>query len=936
MWLDRMRHRAALALLPIGMMFGMQGELRGQVSQSEVAPPAHSDERRSQSNVAEDETLDWLSRNRYSRRQQATLDMWRDRERSRELVQEAARHPDPEVSGRAKWILRQWRRGALPDTPPAIAKLLQASESPAAVERLLEGGQFTAALVAVEESAGTIDREAVQSRIGSALTRRFPIYIHLALAKDSLDELLKLVDLVADSKELALCRVELMQLLGIDVTAENLLPTAASLWSPSAREQAEVLLWMVLGEVDRAISLAERSVNDNLLHQCRMIAGRWQDAAEESLRQARLAQPGNYEYARLWCLAFISADRAGDADIRSEAISALTDTTIIDSDEGRLASELRWKCLASHGEVDAALAIVSQTNPEAAAAVCLDASRTERAFTILGFPLDRLDLDLDQWIDHSIESQRQFNEADLSPEMRQVLALMQCLISIGRHDAAWTIASRLADAKISIDTLRLREYVLSTLSMTQRSEWVVPLAVGKEDQSLTPQTSSAIARVLPDCDLISFDNLVHTLSLVMVDASLQQRVQAAAALYRGEIPDQFDPATGFRRIYELISAPRSSPTIGGSSFGKPGMAESLAVVSLFARHGEAALATQCLQNLVVKQDSKALFFMAEQELDGGRTETAEALFEAVFDLVHEETRVSGRFGGSDDVALAVKSKIGLWIIARRNGDELRSRELEQDIRLSLCAPSTRVRTSIAEYLGEREETTLALEVFERILPMTVFGNDDRITLYDVARAYAPLAHKSHGEAAAHWFDLAVSGTLDAIEFRPSAYITLPLLVRRWAAEAAIGRNDSDEVKQHLERILQLDPLDIDFAERLLPMMRERGMDELADQTLDRIMDQGVEYGRKFPFDAMTNNNVAWAAAMNQSRLDEALELAERAVHAEPESAIYRDTLAEVLFLLGRTQEALQIEQGCVLDDPSQWHLHQQIEKYAQAIAQGSE
>jgi hypothetical protein len=40
----------------------------------------------------------------------------------------------------------------------------------------------------------------------------------------------------------------------------------------------------------------------------------------------------------------------------------------------------------------------------------------------------------------------------------------------------------------------------------------------------------------------------------------------------------------------------------------------------------------------------------------------------------------------------------------------------------------------------------------------------------------------------------------------------------------------------------------------------------------------------------------------------------------------------VLFQLGRKEEALQIEEGCVLDDPGQWHLHEQIEKYRAAIA----
>ena len=121
------------------------------------------------------------------------------------------------------------------------------------------------------------------------------------------------------------------------------------------------------------------------------------------------------------------------------------------------------------------------------------------------------------------------------------------------------------------------------------------------------------------------------------------------------------------------------------------------------------------------------------------------------------------------------------------------------------------------------------------------------------------------------------------------------------------------------------------AERLLPEMRKAGMDELADETLNKIMDRGIEYTKSFPFDAMSCNNLAWVAAMNKKRLDDALRLSELAVYVEPDSAIYRDTLAEVLFLLDRKDEALQVEQGCLLDDPTQWHLHQQIEKYSEAI-----
>jgi tetratricopeptide (TPR) repeat protein len=907
------------------------GRLWGQATR-DLAPRSSDENKLSSGEVPRGEALDWLSRDRYSRRQQATLQMWRDREKSREQVQEAARHPDPEVAGRAKWILRQWRRGALPDTPPEIARLLQASDGPAAIERLLEGGQFTAAVVAIEESAGTVDREAIQTRIASALLRRFPLYVHQAIGSESLGDLLRLVDLVADSKELALCRIELMQHLGIDVTAENLLPSSATLWSARERAQAETLLWMMLGDVDEAIRIATQNDDGELLQRCRMMSGRWSEAAAANSELARQSLEGSYEHARLWSRVLVAADRCEDDELRAEAVEALSRTADDSTPEGEIATEIRWRSLVSHGEVDAALEVATSASPVAAALVCVDGSRVERAFDILGFPIDQIDLSLDDWIDEALESQRQFSESQLTVEIRRLFALMRCLLEIGRDDAAWSIAKRLSEADITIDSRRMRDFVVSTLATSRRNDWVVDFAVGKDDKNMGPYAQTAVATTLPDCQATTFGIVVQAMTMAIPAATLQERVAAAAALFRGEIPRGFDPRTDFRQLYQFIGTPRTNQRFAGSLWGRQStFPDNLDLVLLFARHGESELAAMCLEDIVETGDAEALFFKAEQELDGGRTDTAKDLFNGVYEIVQQKSRVSGRFGGTDDVALAVKASIGLWIIARRAGDDPLSEQLEREIGLALCSPSVRLRSAVAEYLADREETDLAMEAFQRVLPLAAFGNEEQTGLYDVARVFAPFARNTDLEEAVRWFDLAVADSLDQYSFRSGAYITLPLFISRWALEAAIKRGDREQVERHLERIMQLDPLDIDFAERLLPEMRERSMGDLANETLDQIIDRGLKYARRFPFDAMTCNNLAWVAAMNQQRLDDALELAEKAVYAEPESAIYRDTLAEVLFLLDRKQEALQIERGCLLDDPGQWHLHEQIEKYEESI-----
>ena len=75
------------------------------------------------------------------------------------------------------------------------------------------------------------------------------------------------------------------------------------------------------------------------------------------------------------------------------------------------------------------------------------------------------------------------------------------------------------------------------------------------------------------------------------------------------------------------------------------------------------------------------------------------------------------------------------------------------------------------------------------------------------------------------------------------------------------------------------------------------------------------------------NNLAWGAAVNGQHYEEALELAQRAIFVEPDSVSYRDTLAEVLFRLGRIQQAIVVEENCVVDSPDEWHLHEQLERF---------
>ncbi|MDG2223038.1 MAG: hypothetical protein P8L85_16780, partial [Rubripirellula sp.] len=292
-------------------------------------------------------SFEQFSQKRYSDRQQATLEAWRRREQSRNQVQQATRHPDPEVARRAKWILRQWQIGAVADTPPEISRLLQRSEGPEAIESLLEVGQFTAAIIAIEESAGTPNERAVQQRIASALQRRFPIYVHFALKSNSLQPLLELIDAVADSTELAMCRLQLLQQLGMEVPDDELLPKSSVQWPQMETQRTTAALLVTLGRIDDAIEVARQSVDPNLLHQCQMIGSLWREAAAGQSKLAEQAQAGGTEFFTRWAMTLIDAERAGDAALVQQAVDALSSAPVDKTIP--LGNQWRWQTLASHG-----------------------------------------------------------------------------------------------------------------------------------------------------------------------------------------------------------------------------------------------------------------------------------------------------------------------------------------------------------------------------------------------------------------------------------------------------------------------------------------------------------------------------------------------------------------------------------------------------------
>ncbi|HID92965.1 MAG TPA: DUF1028 domain-containing protein [bacterium (Candidatus Stahlbacteria)] len=84
---------------------------------------------------------------------------------------------------------------------------------------------------------------------------------------------------------------------------------------------------------------------------------------------------------------------------------------------------------------------------------------------------------------------------------------------------------------------------------------------------------------------------------------------------------------------------------------------------------------------------------------------------------------------------------------------------------------------------------------------------------------------------------------------------------------------------------------------------------------------------KYPDDANLQNEVAWAFATNDVRLDDALRLAKRAVELAPKDANIWDTLGETYFRRAEYKEAIEAESRAVELDPQSKLFKKKLEDW---------
>ena len=910
---------------------------KNEVGYEDAAVPPEMEE---QPSLELEKVEEYFSSPIFADRQRAMQFIWGNPRRSAVAVQRAALSGDPEVAGRAKWILEGWQRGNLhasglwggnPDS--AGSKLGE----------LLAEARFDALMFVLEVTTDEQRLIQVRKEMEALILSRFSIYVQAALQHKKLLDFANLIGVIAETREMALCRLQLLQLVDADVETHGLLPQSSKSWTPQLRNETEVLLLYQCGRANEAIERARQLENRNPLQVCQILDSRWKEMSLDALSIVEDVEAGSKDAVRAWSRVLTAAERDGNDELRDRAIDHLTRVV---RDEEEDVSSIRWKSLAMHGQLAAAFQILDPLKPHLSAEVALASSQPGHAFGVLGYPLESVDSQYSMWVQQvlkAIMDSRNLNRpmaATAATQFDRLVQLVCSLDAIGHDQVAFDIAKLLCHGQVPGRTGDLRSYLMFRISSSSRRDWSEELLFGGGKPRWGSTERSRLADSLSECDAVTLGLLYDAVKYLRPTATLREQISWVCQIARVQKPSDLEATEVLAETLRNILARLDRlPANARASYPF-----STNLHALMLLHGQYELASAYVRRFVNEGDVEAMLCLAEEELAMGSMSEATNLFSRIEQLAMAvpakgaSRRLEKRLLEED--FLAVKTLVGRWIIAKRVGDT----DLELDLRGKLeavaCTPLLRFRLQFADYLRDKGENSFAIRIYQALLPLAALSVDGQgnaysaVTLYDVARKWVALIHEEKPAHAARLFDVAVLGMIDSSGYRASAYVTLPLLIQEWALDAAIRGNDRDQVTQCLNRILELDPLDISFAEERLPQMREAGMVQLADSTLDSIMDAGMEYARRFSLDAMTCNNVAWVAAKNERRLQDALKLATFAVRAEPESTTYRDTLAEVLFLLGRTEEALQIEKACLLDDPGQWHLHEQIEKYTEALQSG--
>ena|GEM_PF-5836519 len=848
---------------------------------------------------AQSTEINALGSSDFQKRQAATRALWADPKKNQQAVESAAELRDPEIGRRAQWILEQWQFGLGPQTPAADARLIRraVNSQPPDVATLLARGYFDIVLGLIEE--GRVS----SYELAGDLYRLFSAAPKQDLSATQREALLELLTRAIDHPELAQLRAQLLLFQGADPSAITTPPDSTRNWPVPRIAQYRAEAFWLLQQHDEAIDSAVSAGAAEIAEELRLRDGRWSELLE-ALPSGGTSDELQRQSQRLLFASL--AEEPAEANAALEALrAAMPPPRPTDPDE--LESRRWWgvESLLATGHVDEATALLQVNSPQEVAELYRFQWRLKEALNVYG--IQSIDRDVPEVVDRALRAVRERRQS-ADARFQQALDAAQLAYRAGHLGAARSAYRRLATAEG--DGSRRAQEVIETLVDVGRSDWALELA--QELPAARDAQHEQLAMWLSPADRSLGLILWDAVSQLHGDRTPDERLAIVNDLLSERQPQSWES-------WEILDAIANYLRPNLRSTEGQDQAEIvqnyLSTASLLRRLRRPDLAIVFLDPIAGSE--QAWRMKAEMAIDGGRWRDAAQALERARQLSPEQLELAAM----------------LAVARQRSGAALEGQaRLQQMVRAPLPA---RTRLQIAKALRQVNAPTSAQEQ----IAWTLRTASTQAAFFWLAAAQQAYLLEEHDPAgAADWWERYIAWVVvsDQKLSRPAFYVQLQFEVHRLRGLAAARSGDSSTARRELLTALSMMPGNLDLGENMIAELDQRGMRELADELFDKIFMHLVEHTRQFPLDPSTWNNAAWVAARSNRRLEEGREMARRAVLLEPDSTSYRDTLAEVLYRLNEVDAATAIERQAMLDAPAEWHLHEQLARFAdQALAPGT-
>jgi hypothetical protein len=265
------------------------------------------------------------------------------------------------------------------------------------------------------------------------------------------------------------------------------------------------------------------------------------------------------------------------------------------------------------------------------------------------------------------------------------------------------------------------------------------------------------------------------------------------------------------------------------------------------------------------------------------------------------------------------------------GDKEEGERLQRLASLLPLADPVR-RRQLAEDLAQRGLTKEASQQRELVVRFgaagTWAGNDDW-HFRDAARLIGDSVETTDPFRSAVLWQRVLFGVIRANSFyhERGDYARMFYAVHKSRARGLLGASKPTEALSELALATAARPGDIPMVEQLTPFLIAAGQKEAAEKLFADAFTAYEEICREFPQSAKYRNELAWLAARNDRRLDDALAHAQEAVRLRPDALNHVDTLAEVHFRRGDRDKAKELAKQNLMKEPNNKHFQEQLRRF---------